>query len=86
MSEIHVQPITWTVRFYPDGGGFPGPFVGVATVQAMGTYAIYVSAISGTLTRKHIREMANFFTELGYKRVIMQRKGEIKYKMIADFF
>lgn len=82
---IHCQPIIWTVRLYPDGGGYPGPFIGVATVQAIGFTSIYVSAMQGIVTRKHLAVMADYFLSLGFKFVLMQRHGKIVQKRIDRF-
>lgn len=82
---VHIQPVVYTVRLYPEGGGYPGPFIGVATVQLIGPHTIYVGALHGTITRKHIREMGEFFQSIGVKFVLAQRHGKIKQHSIEAY-
>jgi hypothetical protein len=85
VSEINVEPILWTVRFYPDGGGYPGPFVGVCTVQAVGPKTVFVSAMHGNVTKKHITQGAEYFYSMGFRFVLMSRHGEIVQRKIERY-
>lgn len=84
-AEIHVQPVFWQVRIYPKGGGYPGPFIGVATVQSVGPQTIYVSAMHGTVTRTAIEEAALYFMSLGFKKVLRLRRGKITQKSLSFY-
>ena len=85
VSSVAIEPIVWTIRFYPDGGGFPGPFVGVCTIQAIGPRTIFVSALNGTVTRKHLTELAEIFYGMGYRFTLMQRHGKVVQRKIERF-
>ena len=85
VSEIDAEPILWTVRFYPDGGGYPGPFVGVCTVQAIGSKTLFVSAMHGTVTKEHITQGAEFFYSKGFRFALMSRHGRIIQRKIERY-
>ena len=82
---VHIQPVVYTVRLYPEGGGYPGPFIGVATVQLIGPHTAYIGAMHGNFTRKHMREIATAFKALGVKFVLAQRHGKIKQHNIEEY-
>ena len=83
--EIEVQPIVWTVRFYPEGGGYPGPFSGVCTVQAIGSTAISVSALHGTVTKQQLQDSAQYFFNKGFKFAMAERHGKIIRRKIENY-
>lgn len=85
MSTVHFQPITYTVRMYETEAEFGKPFIGVATVQQIGQNTVFLSALCGTMSRQHLRDMALWGQEHGIKFVLSQRKGVIKQYKVEDF-
>lgn len=85
MYDIEIEPIVWTVRFYPDGGGYPGPFVGVCTVQAVGPKTLFVSAMHGNIKKEHIVQGAGYFYLLGFRFVLMSRHGRIVQRKLERY-
>lgn len=78
MTNLHAEPIVWTLRLYdePDGYAQRLPYAAVCTVSIMHRYAT-ISALHGRFDRDTWRAIEEWLRSQGVTSAAMERHGRI---------
>ena len=72
---IHIEPVFFTVRVFPDGKKWGDEYEAVITVQKM-DHIGYCSACHGTITLSGYRELERQLKKYGITKLKWRRAGK----------
>jgi len=81
---IHIDPITFTIRFFEDGDGWGDDFIGIMTIQKADTVG-YCSGLHGVIPKRLHKELAKLLDDYGIDTLIGYRHGVSKVYNLKDY-